>query len=117
MVLLLVLLIFSIEATTNILSKSELFKPLRQYLFNRSNNRMVKFMHDLIDCPYCTSVWVSLFYICALFLSVDIDATSILLIFMCVITLHRLSNILHHLIDRTNKNYGYGLSMETEDDK
>ena len=99
--LFIILVILNVEATTNIVSKSEIFKPLRKYLFNHSNNRVGKFFHDLIDCPYCTSVWISLFYICAIFLSVIFNIVALILIlFMLVIGLHRLSNILHHLIDR-----------------
>jgi len=42
-VFMLFLLILNIEAVTNILSKSEMFKPLRAFLFNRSDNRIIKF--------------------------------------------------------------------------
>jgi hypothetical protein len=106
MILYILLMILSVEATTNIVSKSELFKPIRKYLFNLSKYRAIKFLHDLIDCPYCTSVWVSLFHVCTLVLVSIFGGIDIFILFMCVLSLHRLSNILHHLIDRINRNYG-----------
>jgi hypothetical protein len=115
--LFIILLVLNIEASTNIVSKSEIFKPIRRYLFNRSTSRIYKFLHNLIDCPYCTSVWISLFYICALLLCIKSYIVSVIfIIFMLVIGFHRLSNILHHIIDRTNKNYGYALPMDKENE-
>ena len=103
-----VIIILNIEAVTNLLSKSELFKPLREGLFNLSNNRGSKlagFLHDLIDCPYCTSVWVSLFYVSCVCISANSPLFLIFFIYFCaIIVLHRLSNIVHHIIDRIDKN-------------
>lgn len=112
-----ILLIINIEALTNIISKSELFKPLRAFLFNRSNIGIVKFLHDLIDCPYCTSVWVSLFYVSLIYLSEVFMFSGIVLFFMLVFAFHRISNILHHIIDRVDINSGYDVLMDKENDK
>jgi hypothetical protein len=101
-------IILNIEAVTNIISKSELFKPLRGGLFNLYNSRGIKFagfVHDLIDCPYCTSVWVSLFYLLCVYISASSPLFLSIFVFFClIIVFHRLSNILHHIIDRIDVN-------------
>jgi hypothetical protein len=113
----LILLVLNIEAVTNILSKSEIFKPLRAFLFNHSSNRVMRFLHDLLDCPYCTSVWVSLFYITMLYL-VEVYALSSVFVFvMLVIAFHRMANILHHIIDRVDRTPGYDVLVDKENDK
>jgi hypothetical protein len=96
--------IILIEAITGIITKSELFRPLRVFLFE-SNNRFLKFIHDITDCPYCTSVWVSLFCIAMLCLYKYNIMPQILALFFMGIVLHRLSNILHFMIDRIDSNH------------
>jgi len=89
-----ILAVICVEAITNLLTKSEIFKPFRKFFFDRRENKAFRFIHELLDCGYCTSVWVGWFvgflylkgYLCnLLFIGIG---------------LHRLSNILHHLIDR-----------------
>jgi len=61
-ILTLLLIVIATEAITEILVKSELFEPLRKYLFSRSvDSKVFKFFHDLLDCGYCTSVWIAFF--------------------------------------------------------
>jgi hypothetical protein len=84
-----------VEATTNIVTKSQLFLPIRKFLFKKC-----KLLHDLIDCPYCTSVWVSLFYMCLLYLFFMYLFVSPLIMVLLVLVVHRMSNIIHFLIDR-----------------
>lgn len=110
-------IIINIEASTNIISKSEIFKPSRAFLFKHSNYKIIKFLHELVDCPYCTSVWVSLFYITMLYLTKSTFLLPIVVFIMLVIAFHRLSNILHHIIDRIDKNSGYDVLMDKENDK
>ena len=93
-----------IEAITNIITKSDLFLPIREFLF-KSNYKLLKFMHRVIDCPYCTSVWVSLFCIAMLYLYIINTLPHILALFFMGIVLHRLSNILHFFIDRIDSNH------------
>lgn len=99
------LLLLNIEASTNIISKSELFKPLRRFLFKYGEkNVFFKYLHELIDCPYCMSVWVSAFYVCvSLVVLFDTIFLGIFLIFCIIIALHRLSNVLHYVIDLIEK--------------
>jgi len=96
--------IILIEAVTGLLSKSTIFDPLRNYLLKR-NNRILRFFNDLLECPYCTSVWVSLFCIAMLVLYINNLLPQILALFFMGIVLHRLSNILHFIIDRIDSNH------------
>jgi len=97
-------LIILIEAITNILSKSTLFEPIREYLFNHRNNRGCRFLHNLLDCPYCCSVWVSMLCLTMFYIYVVNLLPSIFLWFSIGIVFHRLSNVLHFIIDRFDRN-------------
>ena len=96
--------IILIEAITNILNKSELFEPVRRIFFE-SKNRIIKFISNIIECPYCTSVWVSLFCTAMLYLYKTDTLPQILALFFIGLVLHRISNILHHVIDRIDSNH------------
>jgi len=96
--------IILIEAITGIITKSELFQPIRKFLFN-SNSRILKFIHDITDCPYCTSVWVSLFCTGMLCLYKLNIMPQLLALFFMGVVLHRLSNVLHFIIDRIDSNH------------
>ncbi len=104
LVLQILITLISIEAITNIISKSVLFEPIRKLLF-KSNNRTLKFIHEGIDCPYCTSVWVSLFCTVMLYLDVINLLPQILALFFIGLVLHRLSNVVHFIIDRIDSNH------------
>jgi len=104
--------IILIEAMTNILTKSDILRPLRAYLFS-SKNKVLKFIHNILDCPYCTSVWVSLSSIVLLCLYINHLLPHILALFFMGVILHRLSNVLHFIIDRIDSNH-IGLDKENE---
>ena len=110
--------IILIEAITNILSKSDLFLPIKEFLFNRRGNKLFKFMHSVMDCPYCLSVWVS--FACSMMLYLYLNnLIPIIFIWACgAIILHRLSNILHFLIDCVDRLGNKGLIgyIEKEND-
>ena len=93
------LIIFT-EAVTEIITKSELFKSSRKFFFDRKKTRLCNFIHELLDCGYCTSVWVGLFSAYVFFFINNI----VFDIFFIGIVLHRLSNILQFVIDRINRN-------------
>lgn len=88
-----------VESITNILTKSELFEPLRKFLFE-SENKVLGFIHRILDCPYCTSVWIGLLVVFGLYLYSANALPSVLVWFCIGVVLHRLSNVLHFLIDR-----------------
>jgi hypothetical protein len=89
------------EALTELVVKSELFWPMRKWLFDRGqNSRVFSFFHELIDCGYCFSVWAGFF---SLVLVLNSDYTPILF-FITGLIIHRLSNLIHNLIDKTRTN-------------
>ena len=86
------------EAVTEVIVKSELFKPLRAYLFNKGN-KLTLFLHNILDCGYCTSVWIGCFT--SLLLLNDLQAVHWSIDwFIYGLIVHRLSNILHFAIDK-----------------
>ena len=95
------ILVILTEAITELVVKSEFFFPLRAYLHRKGlGNKFFKWVHELTDCGYCFSVWVGCAI--ALFL-VDMDTVLINKYFDWILVglvLHRVSNILHFLIDR-----------------
>lgn len=90
--------ILAAEAVTNILTKSELFHPVRAFFFEHRKNRIFNFIHDVLDCGYCTSVWIGA--LTALYLLVDIKLLDFVVL---VFVIHRLSNITHMIIDRIDR--------------
>jgi hypothetical protein len=94
----LILLAIATEATTNIITKSTMFEPLRKWIFEKREKKVFRFVNNLIDCPYCTSVWVAMLLFCLYGL---IPFFSMILM---VLAIHRFSNIIHHIIDRLDSN-------------
>lgn len=89
------------EALTEIVVKSELFFPLRRYLFEKGKkNKIFNWFHSLVDCGYCFSVWVGIFVSFLIFRN-DLFLTHSYIdwVFMGII-IHRISNCFHFLIDR-----------------
>jgi len=106
--------IICIEASTELLSKSEIFKFVREFLFNRRKCKLFAFIHEMVDCSYCLSVWLSALYVCFFYL-VIIDLIPFGFIFIpIVVVFHRLSNILHFLIDRVNGNSNLNLEQDKD---
>ncbi len=95
------LLVIFTEAVTEIITKSELFNPIRKFFFNKRKNKFFNFIHELLDCGYCVSVWVGLFSAYIFFFMNN----AVFNVFIIGIVLHRLSNVLHFIIDRINRNY------------
>ncbi|RKZ10810.1 hypothetical protein DRQ25_01505 [Candidatus Fermentibacteria bacterium] len=86
------------EALTELISKSEIMSPIRKWFFDHRQVSMFNWIHNLLDCGYCTSVWIGLFTALTFlfFSNIYLD------LFFAGIIIHRLSNVLHFLIDRTN---------------
>jgi hypothetical protein len=98
-ILFILFVVISIEATTELVSKSEFFSPIRAWFFRRRSCRLFKFIHDILDCPYCLSVWVSCFFIGLFYIIIFKEVYFYVLLPVMLIT-HRLANILHFIIDR-----------------
>jgi len=83
------------EALTELAVKSELFEPLRKLLFE-SESRLLNFIHQILDCGYCFSVWAAALSSILIFI---LDNKIIDFFILCVIV-HRLSNLFHFILDR-----------------
>jgi hypothetical protein len=103
----LIILIIINEALTELVSKSVFFGPLRDFLSNHKNPILL-FFGRAFQCPYCTSVWVSIFTTSLTFISIIPFVTGIIYIdaFVYFILGHRGSNLFHDSCDRyINKSY------------
>ena len=84
------------EAITEIITKSEIFRPLRAKLFSwGQDSKIIMWLHDLIDCGYCFSVWMGV--IIAIFFFADVP---IFLRIIFGLVVHRFSNMFHNIMDR-----------------
>jgi hypothetical protein len=85
----------AVEAATNLITKSEFASGLyKKWLFKYRENKVCGLLHDLLDCGYCTSVWVSVPF--ARWYSGDNNLMELLLFTLII---HRLSNVVHFAID------------------
>jgi hypothetical protein len=91
----LILLVITTEAITEIISKAEIFYPFRKWLFTKS-----RWLHGLVDCPYCTSVWIAMFLISVGYVSQVLSFYGVFKFFLYGFAIHRFANILHFVIDR-----------------
>jgi len=100
MVLKVVFVVVFIEALTEIITKSEITEPIRKFVFEKGHkNKFFNWLHRLLDCGYCTSVWIGLFAALLLFRGLHLISPYLDWIFIGLI-LHRLSNVFHFIVDR-----------------
>ena len=97
-----ILAVIITEAITELLTKSEIFIPLRGFFFNRRDKKVFGFIHKLLDCGYCTSVWSGWFVALVFFKDIGILNVWVDWFFVGLV-IHRLSNVLHFLIDRLDR--------------
>ncbi len=91
------------EALTELIVKSEILSPFRKFFFDRrENNKLSNRIHELLDCGYCTSVWIGWFFGILLFRESLLISEYIDWFFVGLL-LHRLSNFLHNIYDRVYK--------------
>lgn len=91
------------EAITEIVTKSEIFSFFRAKVFYLGqNNKVFEWFHKLLDCGYCFSFWAGM--LSSFILLKDINLINCYLDpFLIGIVLHRLSNLLHNIMDRVHK--------------
>jgi len=54
-----ILYILATEAITDILVNSDIIQPFKKFLYKNKDKVILYFLHELFDCAYCMSVWVS----------------------------------------------------------
>jgi len=88
-----IMAVIATEAATNLIIKSEFsMRFIKGPLFKLRRFRIFNFIHDILDCGYCTSVWMAGIF-ALFFLTESFDFVIIVLV------LHRLANMLHFTID------------------
>jgi hypothetical protein len=105
--IILLLCIVANEGLTELLSKSIFFSPLRNHLQLQSNKIFI-FFSRAVECPYCSSVWTSMFLTLLVFIFYTPVLTDSIIVdsFLFLVIVHRCSNYLHDLSDRYfNKEY------------
>ena len=97
-IIILLLCIIVNESLAELLSKSVFFGPLRSFLASKEN-KLFQFFSRVVECPYCCSVWTSMFLTSAIFLLSPVYLTGALVIdiFIFVFICHRVSNYLHDI--------------------
>ena len=92
------------EAVTELAIKSQIFLPLRRFLSSKS-----QFMQELLSCGYCFSVWVATAAVLSVGISIPLSEWGIVNYGISILVVHRLSNVLHNVIDKwTDKYYDTG---------
>ena len=81
-----IIALIAVEALTQLICKADIFDRPREWAKGRW-----LFIHDLLSCPYCVSVWSAVFVGGALIF------WSYTGWFLLVLALHRMSNMLHDL--------------------
>ena len=88
------------EALTEIIVKSEFFSPLRAKIYKLGKgNKFFDWLHRLLDCGYCFSVWAGVLTAVLFFRDVELVHKSIDW-FLVGLVLHRLSNLFHNIMDK-----------------
>lgn len=99
----LLLAIIATEALTNLITKSEFsIRFIKKPLFSWRRFKVFNFIHEILDCGYCTSVWSAIFI--ALLYSTDTFEFVVL-----VLVFHRMSNVIHFIIDWVEDRKGQGI--------
>ena len=88
------------ELLTELVIKSVLFKPVREILF-----KLGGWFKDLFSCGYCFSVWVAVAVVLLTNTSYPLTGTHWLDLGLMALVVHRLSNVLHNVIDKWTDKY------------
>ena len=90
------------EAITELVVKSEIFRPLRAKIFSLgAKNKFFKWLHGLLDCGYCFSVWAG-WTVAFLFRDQFALFHPIIDWFIVGVLLHRGANLFHNIMDRVH---------------
>ena len=95
-----IFLIILTELLTELVIKSQIFKPLRNWIKGWGS-----WFAELFSCGYCFSVWAAFFVVIVGGLSVPITEHNLLNTVLTSLVVHRLSNILHNIIDKWTDKY------------
>lgn len=105
------------EGLTELITKSKFFSFFRDFFARRAaqDKKVSNFINSILECPYCSSVWVSCFLIVLIYIgsiagSIRFYLTGFIFVdlFVLLILAHRGSNYLHNFVDRHLDKYYLG---------
>jgi len=100
-ILLLFVLSLVNEAVVELVIKSEIFLPIRKFIFGLGT-----WFQKLFSCGYCFSFWTALFLVNAVPETVlPLSSWSLVNWFFTLFLIQRLSNIIHNTIDKWTDKY------------
>jgi hypothetical protein len=100
-VLLVLGLAFATEAVVQLVIKSEFFAPIR-----RLASKLGPWTAELFQCGYCFSVWVALGMISVVpAVILPVSDWRVVNVLLTLLVIHRLSNIMHNVIDKWTDKY------------
>ncbi len=88
------------ESIVELVIKSTIFKPVRVLI-----SRLGDWTAELMRCGYCFSVWVAFPLVYFSQVAITITDYSLLNAGLTVLVVHRLSNILHNMLDKWTDKY------------
>jgi hypothetical protein len=93
-------LAFLTEAITQIVIKSTIFEPFRRFVSKAGSG-----VKELFSCGYCFSFWVAFLLTPYSNLSLPLTGFHLVNTVLLVLVVHRLSNVLHNVIDKWTDKY------------
>jgi hypothetical protein len=93
-------LVLVTEAIVELVIKSEIFRPVREQIFKAGD-----WFKKLFSCGYCFSVWVATGLVFLSQTSYPLVGNKFLDLALAALVVHRLSNILHNVIDKWTDKY------------
>jgi len=97
------------ELLTELVIKSEIFKPVRTLFF-----RLGDWFTKLFNCGYCFSVWAAAAVVFLTDTSYPLTGNHWLDLGLMSLVVHRLSNVLHNIIDKWTDKYYDARYVNTE---
>lgn len=88
------------ELITELVVKSEIFKPIRNLIFRLGN-----WFQKLFSCGYCFSVWAAFGVVLLTQTSYPLTGNKVLDLGLMALVVHRLANVLHNVIDKWTDKY------------
>ena len=89
------------ELSVELVIKSEIFRPVREKVFFILGDWFKK----LFTCGYCFSVWAAFGVVFLTNTSYPLTGNSYVDLALCALVVHRLSNVLHNVIDKVTDKY------------
>ena len=95
-----IFLVFLTELLTELVIKSEIFRPVRNSIF-----KLGDWFTKLFSCGYCFSVWAAAGVVLISNTSYTLTGTYWIDLGLTALVVHRMSNILHNVIDKYTDKY------------